>query len=219
MAIKISPSILAADYGKLEQEVTDLTIAGMNTLHLDIMDGSFVPEISFGAGVVEKLRLLTDVPFDVHLMVDNPGKHIKRFFEVGADLITIHQEASTHLHKDLQSIKELGIKAGVAINPGTPNSVLPPIFELADLILIMSVNPGWGGQKFINFSLSKLNALKPYARRHSFELQVDGGVNNKNIRDIVKAGATNIVCGSYITKSTDYKETIKHLRNQAAKRF
>ncbi len=213
---KIYPSLLAADFSKLAQEIADIEKAGANGLHLDVMDGQFVPNISYGAPVIKKLRDKSKLEFDCHLMVKEPDHLFESFKAAGVDRITIHQEACTHLHRSLQRIKSLGLKAGVAINPGTSLSSIESILEDVDLILIMSVNPGFGGQSFIRSAaqkLSDLNAgLQRAGLRDGIQLQIDGGITVETKSIAIEAGADILVAGTAVFGQNDYKKAIDSLR-------
>jgi ribulose-phosphate 3-epimerase len=215
--IKIAPSILSADFARLGEEIKAIEDAGADYVHVDVMDGHFVPNITLGAPVVKSLRACTRLPFDVHLMIDNPDQYIPDFAAAGADLITVHQEAGAHLHRTIQLIKSLGCKAGVSINPATPVSTLDVILEDLDLVLVMSVNPGFGGQGFIPSSLTKIAALRREIDRRGLqvELEVDGGVKPDNIAEIAAAGADVFVAGSAVFNSEDYHATMHALRARA----
>lgn len=193
MSLEIVPSILSASQGDLTATVKRLHAAGLTTIHLDIMDGCFVPEITFGAKLCADLAKKVDATWDAHLMVANPELHLERFAKAGADWITVHYESSNHVHRLLSQIKELGKLAGVSINPGTPVSALEPLLEVADLFLIMTVNPGWGGQKLITSCLDKVRWLR---KRTEAKLMVDGGVNLTTIKQVAEAGADLTVVGS-----------------------
>ena len=198
MTITIAPSLLAADMGNLEDELNIIENSGIRVLHIDVMDGNFVPNIAFGPDQVKMLRPLSKMYFDVHMMVTNPDRYIQAFVDAGADGITVHAEACTHLHRSIQIIKGLGKKAGVALNPGTPLEVLRYLYSTLDLVLIMTVNPGYGGQKNItemNEKIKELYQIKQ-AGGYKFDIQVDGGINSHNILNVIHAGATNIVIGS-----------------------
>ena len=212
--IKISPSILSADFSNLQRDVEKITKDGADYIHIDVMDGSFVPPITIGSDVVKSLRKHSDLPFDVHLMIDNPDDHVESFAKAGADIITIHAEATTHLHRSVSKIKSLGKKAGVSIVPSTNEDVLDYVMDEIDLILVMSVNPGYGGQKFIKSQLKKIESCrkKIINSGRDIELEVDGGINDKNAKDVIKAGADVLVAGSYIFGSDDYSQAIKKLR-------
>ena len=213
-AIRIAPSLLAADFARLGEEVRAAAAAGADCLHLDIMDGHFVPNISFGPGLVRALRPLTPLPFDVHLMIAPADPYIAAFAEAGADLISLHPEAGPHLHRSLQAIKALGKKAGVVLNPGTPIEAVVPVLDLVDLILVMAVNPGFGGQAFLSSQLPRIAALRGLisASRRDIALQVDGGVTVETARHCRAAGADVLVAGTAIFGATDYAQAIAALR-------
>jgi len=214
--VKIAPSILAADFAQLGREVTRVEAAGADLIHIDVMDGHFVPNLTIGAPVVKALRQVTTLPLDVHLMVSNPQELIPAFLEAGADIITIHAEASMHLNRAVQTIKEGGRKAGVAINPATPLTVLEEIAGEADLLLLMSVNPGFGGQKFIASSISKIARLRQRLTQERFSaaIEVDGGINPETAPLVVAAGADILVAGSAIYGSDDLGAAIAALRRE-----
>ena len=213
--VKIAPSILSADFSKLGEEVIKLHDAGADFIHIDVMDGEFVPNISFGMPVIKAIRNKTDKVFDVHLMINNPQRYIDDFIDAGADIITLHYEAEKHLDRDIQYIKSKGVKAAVALNPATPTVVLKNIIGILDMVLIMSVNPGFGGQSFIPYSLDKIKEVKQMAieaNNKDILIQVDGGIDSNNVKDVVEAGANVIVAGSAVFKGGSIEENIKALR-------
>ncbi|HBH79505.1 MAG TPA: ribulose-phosphate 3-epimerase [Nitrospira sp.] len=215
--VLIAPSILSADFARLAEEIAAVEQAGADLLHVDVMDGHFVPNLTVGPPIVESLKKVTKLPLDVHLMITNADAFIPDFVEAGADYLTVHVEACPHLHRTIQSIKERGIKAGVTLNPATPISSLQDILGDVDLVLIMSVNPGFGGQKFIPSVLKKIaeaRAMLDRINSHAL-LEVDGGVKVENTKEIVAAGATTLVAGSAIFSQRDYKATIAALRAAA----
>jgi ribulose-phosphate 3-epimerase len=216
MAIKIAPSILSADFGRLAEEVRTVDEAGADLIHVDVMDGRFVPNLTIGPVVVKAVRRATHLPLDVHLMIVEPEKYIDEFAAAGADIITVHVEACVHLHRTIQQIKGLGKKAGVSLNPHTPVSMLEHVMSDLDLVLVMSVNPGFGGQSFIPSALEKIRALaamkKAIGRVSSVDIEVDGGVNAKTAGSVVAAGADILVAGSYVFHHEDYREAIASLK-------
>jgi len=211
--VKIAPSILSADFARLGEEVAAVDRAGADYIHVDVMDGHFVPNITIGPLVVEAVRKVTTKPLDVHLMIEHPDRYIPDFARAGADIITVHQEAVPHLHRTVQLIKSLGKKAGVSLNPATPVATLEDILEDLDLILVMTVNPGFGGQSFIPSGLNKIAALRREIDRRGLavELEVDGGVKVDNIERIAAAGADVFVAGSAVFGTADYAATIAAL--------
>ena len=215
--IKIAPSILSADFSRLGEDIQAVDRAGADYIHVDVMDGHFVPNITIGPLVVAALRKVTDKPLDVHLMIENPDLYIAEFAKAGADIITVHQEAVPHLHRTIQLIKSLGKKAGVSLNPATPVESLDVILDELDLVLVMSVNPGFGGQSFIPSALDKIRALRQRITQRGIatELEVDGGVKVDNIREVVGAGADVLVAGSAVFNTDDYAATILALRENA----
>jgi ribulose-phosphate 3-epimerase len=214
--VKIAPSILSADFSRLGEEIRDAEKAGADFIHVDVMDGHFVPNITIGPLVVKAARKSASVPLDVHLMIEAPDNYIKEFAESGADIITVHEEASIHLHRTIQNIRECGVKAGVSLNPATPVSNLEFILPYIDMVLVMSVNPGFGGQKFIPEALSKIAALKKIIieSKLKIDIEVDGGVNTDNVADVVNAGADIVVMGSAFYNSGDYTGTVKKVRER-----
>ena len=198
--IAIEPSILSADYTRLEEQAREAETAGVEGIQVDVMDGQFVPNITFGPGIVRALRNVVNVTLDVHLMIVEPERYLKEFADAGADRLFVHQEACTHLHRVLQTIRELGIEAGVAINPATPLNVLEEVLELADIIQVMTVNPGFGGQEFIQSQLSKISHLRQILDERGYRtpIAVDGGIDTTTAPLVVKAGATVLVAGSSI---------------------
>ncbi|WP_430812318.1 MULTISPECIES: ribulose-phosphate 3-epimerase [unclassified Carboxylicivirga] len=210
----IAPSLLAADFSNLKKDVEMINNSEADWFHLDIMDGVFVPNISFGIPVLESIKPLAQKPFDVHLMIVQPERYIEPFKKAGADLFNVHYEASPHLHRTVQSVHAADMKAGVTLNPHTPVSVLEDIIAELDLVLLMSVNPGFGGQKFIKNTFNKVEQLKELVLRKNSRalIQVDGGVDNTNAAELVKKGADVLVAGSYVFKSPNPQDTIKGLK-------
>ena len=217
--VKIAPSILSADFSCLGSEIEKVDNAGADYIHVDVMDGRFVPNITIGPSVIKSIRKTTKIPFDVHLMIVEPERYIENFVEAGSDIITVHVEASSHLHRLIQRIKNMGIKAGVAINPGTSPHALDSIIEYADLILVMTVNPGFGGQSFIPSVLHKISYIKKLILDMglSTEIEVDGGIASDTIFEAAGAGADIFVAGTAVFGGTDYKGIITELRMTAEK--
>lgn len=214
--VKISPSILSADFSKLGEEIINVDKAGADFIHIDVMDGNFVPNISIGLPVIKSIRNKTNKIFDVHLMIENPSRYIDDFVNAGADIITIHYEAEKHIDRAIEYIKSKGVKAGVSLNPGTPTFVLKDIISKLDLVLIMSVNPGFGGQKFIPYSLDKIREVKEMSSKlnESLLIEVDGGVDKTNAKDIINAGANVLVAGSAVFGDGKLKENIEVIRGK-----
>jgi len=212
--VKIAPSILSADFSRLGDEIKAVEDAGADWIHVDVMDGHFVPNITIGPGVVESVRKVTKLPLDVHLMIEDADRYVKDFADAGADILTVHVEACRHLHRTLQAIRDLDVRAGVVLNPATPLSSLEEVLCDIDMVLLMSVNPGFGGQTFIPSMLDKIQNLKDIMSHydHDFDLEVDGGVKADNAADIKEAGANVLVAGSAIFKSKNYKKAIQALR-------
>ena len=214
--VRIAPSILSADFARLGEEVAAIDAAGADFIHVDVMDGHFVPNLTIGPLVVKALRKVTQKPFDVHLMISPVDPYIEEFAEAGADIMTVHPEAGPHLHRTLQAIRAAGVRPGVALNPATPVSAVEPVIGDVDLVLVMSVNPGFGGQAFIASQLKKIEALRRMidASGREIMLEVDGGVNPSTVRDVVAAGADVLVAGSAVFKggASAYAANIAALR-------
>ena len=213
--MKLAPSILSADFANLLEDVKKIEAGGADYIHVDVMDGHFVPNISFGAPVMKCLNGKTMIPYDVHLMIENPDKYIADFVTPQTEYITVHQEACRHLHRTIQNIKAQGIKAGVSINPATPVNTLSCILEDVDLVLIMSVNPGFGGQKFISQSVSKIRELAKIKKERglSFAIEIDGGVTLDNAKMLAEAGVEIAVAGSAVFKAANVKDTVRKFKN------
>jgi len=207
----VAPSILSADFSKLGEEIKEVEKAGADWIHIDVMDGNFVPNITIGAPVVRSLRPITSLPLDVHLMICNPEKHVEPFIKAGADILTVHAETTYHLHRLVTKIREK-CKVGVALNPSTPLSFVEEVIDDIDMIVIMTVNPGFGGQRFIESMLKKIKKASLMAKERNVLLQVDGGVNEKNADEIKKMGANVLVAGSAVFGSNDYASIIKKLK-------
>jgi ribulose-phosphate 3-epimerase len=213
--IKLAPSILSADFARLGEQIAEVTRAGADYIHVDVMDGHFVPNITIGAPVVASIRPVTSLPLDVHLMIEHPERYISEFVHAGADIITVHVEACPHLQRTIRLIKELGVKAGVSLNPPTPLSAIEEFIPHVDLILIMSVNPGFGGQTFIPETLPRIANMRKILddRKLSAELEVDGGITADNATDIVKAGATVLVAGNSVFRAKEgISQALQRLR-------
>ena len=212
----IAPSVLAADFSKLREEFEMVNQSEADWFHIDVMDGRFVPNISFGQFIVEQMRRIATKPLDVHLMIVEPEKYVPEFIQAGAEIITVHYEACPHLHRNIQQIKSLGAQAGVALNPHTPVNLLQDIIQDVDMVCLMSVNPGFGGQKFIEQTYQKIKALKMLAMTHGREdlkIEIDGGVTKDNAAALVEAGANVLVAGSAVFKAPDPKEMIRIIKN------
>jgi ribulose-phosphate 3-epimerase len=209
----IAPSILSADFARLGEEVRAIEAAGADWIHVDVMDGHFVPNISIGPAVVQALRPLSQKPFDVHLMISPCDPYLEAFANAGSDVITVHVEAGPHIHRSLQAIRALGKKAGVTLNPGTPVSALENVIDMVDLVLVMSVNPGFGGQSFIKSQVDKIAAVRALCGGRPID--IDGGVTPENAADAVRAGANALVAGSAVFKGGDYKGNIAAIRGAA----
>lgn len=217
--IKLAPSILSADFARLLEDVKKVEKAGCEYLHIDVMDGHFVPNITLGPAIVKSLRKDVNMVFDAHLMIENPDNYIKEFADAGCDIIVVHQEACTHLHRTIQNIKSHGVKAGVALNPATPIETIKYVLEDVDMVLLMSVNPGFGGQSYIPVVTKKIKELRALIDEMglNIDIEVDGGVKPSNISEVVNAGANVIVAGSAIFNAGDIDEAVKSLRENASK--
>ncbi|MEM9921452.1 MAG: ribulose-phosphate 3-epimerase [Bacteroidota bacterium] len=211
----IAPSILAADFTRLRDEIAMVNLSEADWLHLDVMDGQFVPNISFGMFIIEAINKLCEKPLDVHLMIENPGQYIERFREAGADVITVHYEACTHLHRVLGQIRDTGARAGLALNPHTPVEAVADVLDELDLVLLMSVNPGFGGQKFIYRTLDKVRKLKGMIdeRNLSVHIEIDGGVGLQNAEKLLQAGASVLVAGSAVFRAEDPLDVISRMKS------
>jgi ribulose-phosphate 3-epimerase len=216
--VEIAPSILAANFASLGDEIRAVEQGGANVLHVDVMDGHFVPNLSIGVPVVASLRKATQLTLDTHLMIENPDRYIEAFAEAGADMISVHQEATPHLDRVLAAIHELGREAGVVINPATPVAMLAEVLDKVDYVLVMSVNPGFGGQTFLPGALEKIRQLKEIRARynHSFRIEVDGGVGPENVVQLVRAGAEILVAGTSIFHTPDPAAAVRHMRHLAS---
>jgi ribulose-phosphate 3-epimerase len=214
--IKIAPSILSANFARLEEDIKDVERGGADYIHVDVMDGHFVPNITIGPLIVEAIRPVTDLPLDVHLMIENPDQYISAFAKAGADLLSVHVEACHHLHRTIHQIKSEGMKAGVVLNPHTPTSMIEHVIEDVDLVLFMTVNPGFGGQTFIHSVLPKIKEVSTLVeeRQLGVEIEVDGGVNPDTAKLCIEAGANVLVAGSAIYNQTDRSQAITQIRNE-----
>ncbi|MGG4453509.1 ribulose-phosphate 3-epimerase [Brevibacillus porteri] len=215
--VKIAPSILSADFARLGEEILDVEKGGADWIHVDVMDGHFVPNITIGPLIVEAIRPVTKLPLDVHLMIEEPDRYIPQFAKSGADWITVHQEACRHLHRTLHLIKEQGVKAGVVLNPATPISTIEPVLAELDMVLLMTVNPGFGGQKFIHSVVAKVAQLRQMLNERGLghvEIEIDGGVNAQTARLCEEAGATVLVAGSAVFNQADRGQAIAAIRGQ-----
>jgi len=216
--IKVAPSILSADFSVLGEEIKKIENAGADMVHIDVMDGNFVPNITIGPLVVSAIRPLTKLPLDVHLMIEKPDRYLEAFKNAGADNITVHAEAVTHLDRAVSRIRELGLKAGVSLNPSTPETVLEYVLDKIDMILVMTVNPGFGGQTFIEGMLNKISAIKKMVseRNLSIDIEVDGGINENTVSLVTAAGANVLVAGSAFFKSNDPKAFVTLLKERGS---
>jgi len=213
--VLIAPSLLASDFGRLTEEVQAVADAGADWIHIDVMDGHFVPNITIGPRFVEAVRSATSLPLDVHLMIDRPERYIEEFVKAGASTVGIHVEACPHLHRTIAQIRETGARASVTLNPGTPASAVEPVLADVDQVLVMTVNPGFGGQKFIASALPKLETLRSWIRDRDVTLEVDGGIDEETIAAAARAGANAFVAGTSIFEAPNYKDAIAALRKAA----
>ena len=218
--VKIAPSILSSDFGRLAEQVIEAEEAGADWIHVDVMDGSFVPNITIGPAVTEAVRSATDLPIDVHLMINNPDQHLEAFADAGADYLTVHQEACVHLHKTIDAIRDMNVRPGITLNPATSIGTIEDIIDYVDLVLVMSVNPGFGGQSFIPSSIERIKKLKDLIRRRGLtgvELEVDGGINENTAASVVNAGSSVLVAGSAVYGHPEgVAEAIRRLRLAAS---
>lgn len=210
--VLIAPSLLSANFADLKNDVTALQKAGADLIHFDVMDGHFVPNLTFGQGLIKSLRPVCSLPFDVHLMVENPQEMIPWFVQSGADILTVHAEACTHIERVLSQIKSCGLRAGVALNPSTSEDVLKYILDVADVIMVMSVNPGFGGQSFISSQLQKISRIKDMIKGRNIQIEVDGGINPMTAAECIAAGADILVAGTAVFEGGHYKKNIQALR-------
>lgn len=217
--MKISPSILSADFANLERDIRIVEEGGADYIHVDVMDGHFVPNITLGPNIVSAIRPVTKLPLDCHLMIENPEKYIEDFAKAGADIITVHVESTPHIHRAIQMIKNVGVRAGVVLNPGTPVAAVEYVLSECDMVLVMTVNPGFGGQSFIPETLKKIEKLKQLkeANHYHYEIEVDGGIVPETAKQCKQAGADVFVAGSYVYNAEDPQKQIQHLKEALAK--